>query len=95
MEGSSNPMEEGGVQVSKPTKVKKILFHLSLPLQRKTTKIAQGVMLNLYQDGLDLVLVHTGWKETEGKGEMKKQQSVLSDVNVRTLLTNPLTPSDV
>lgn len=67
MGDSSNPMEQGGIQLSKPMKVKKILFHLSLFLQRKYTKIAQGVMLSLYQDGLDLVLVHTGWKGRESR----------------------------
>lgn len=64
MEDPSNPMEQGGVQVSKPMKVKKILFYLSLFLQT-SVKIAQRVMLSLYQDGLGLVLVHTGWKGTE------------------------------
>lgn len=64
MEDPSNPMEQGGVQLSKPVKVKKILFYLSLFLQT-SVKIAQRVMLSLYQDGLGLVLVHTGWKGTE------------------------------
>lgn len=58
------PHGTGRIQLSKPTKVKKILFHLSLFLQM-SIKITQGVMLSLYQDGLAHVLLHTGWKERE------------------------------
>lgn len=62
MEDPSNPMEQGGVQVSKPMKVKKILFYLSLFLQT-SVKIAQRVMLSCTRMALVLC-----WSILVGRG---------------------------
>lgn len=62
MEDPSNPMEQGGVQLSKPVKVKKILFYLSLFLQT-SIKIAQRVMLSCTRMALVLC-----WSILVGRG---------------------------
>lgn len=50
---------------TEPWKSRKSSFIWGVFFLQRSIKIAQGVMLSLHQDGLDLVLVHSGWKVRE------------------------------